>query len=313
MNPAKVLLSALLVVGLARLTVEAQERRRRRLPEGVETLRDIEYGKGGKTSLLLDLYRPADRGEDPLPAVVWIHGGGWRGGGKANGENAAYLAAHGYVAVSIDYRLSGVAPFPAAVEDCKCAVRWLRAHAREYGVDPDRIGVWGGSAGGHLALMVGLADAGAGLEGNGGWKDVSSRVAAVCNWFGPADMTVLTGKQSPLSDSPVTQFLGGAPEEIPELYALASPVTHASKDDPPTLLVHGDRDAMVPLSQSEAMLARLEEVGVERELLVVKNAAHGFKPSGGEPEPDHDGILDRCRAFFDEHLRGDAERVPREK
>ena len=161
-----------------------------RLTTRVEVVKDIEYGLGGDVPLLLDIYIPEKPIANPMPAVIFTHGGGWRGGDKYPSRVRA-LASHGFFGVSINYRLSGIAPFPAAVEDCKCAVRWLRAKAEKYGVDPDRIGVWGSSAGGHLAMMVGCADETAGLEGNGGWEGFSSRVRAVCSYFGPSDLTSL--------------------------------------------------------------------------------------------------------------------------
>ena len=135
----------------------------------IEVTKDIEYGRAGDIPLLLDIYIPETPIATPIPAIICIHGGGWRDGDK--GRYVKYvksLATHGFFVASINYRLSGVAPFPAAVEDSKCAVRWLRANAEKYNVDPERIGVWGNSAGGHLAMMVGLVDETAGLEGNGG-------------------------------------------------------------------------------------------------------------------------------------------------
>jgi len=270
-------------------------------PEALEVTveRDVEYGVAKDVSLRCDVYRPKETPEALMPAVIWIHGGGWRGGDKAKGANAMALAKRGFVALSVNYRLSGVAPFPAAVEDCKCAVRWLRASAEEYHVDPDRIGVWGGSAGGHLALMVGCADEKAGLEGKGGYARVSSRVQAVCSWYGPADLTVLTDGAS----EPVSLFLGGSPAEKPEASKAASPVTWASKDDPPVLMVHGEKDALVPIDQSERMLKALTEAGAEAELVRVKNAGHGWQASGGRRDPSPEAILERCLEFFEKCLK----------
>ncbi len=299
MRPARVLVLAL----LAAVPAFAQRDRGARLPDGVEVERDIEYGKGGGRPLLLDLYRQKDPPEGKLPCVIFIHGGGWRGGDKGKAP-VIQLVPRGYVGVSINYRLSGEATFPAAVEDCKCAVRWVRANAEEYGIDPDRLGVWGSSAGGPLSLMVGLADEEAGLEGDGGNEDVSSRVQAVCSWFGPADLTVGHDKfQGGAGQAPLA-FLGGTYEEKTEAYVQASPVTHASKDDPPVLMIHGDQDNTVPLDQSERMLAALEEAGVKSELIVVKGAGHGFKPAGrGEIEPSKEDIDAATCGFFDEHLK----------
>lgn len=266
-----------------------------RAPVEVVVEKDVEYGVASDVSLRLDIYRPKERSQDLMAAVVWIHGGGWRGGDKNNARNARAAAERGFFAVSLNYRLSGVAKFPAAVEDCKCAVRWLRASAEKYGVDPERIGVWGSSAGGHLALMVGLADEKAGLEGKGGYARVSSRVAAVCSWFGPAELEVIgTGG----GENAVGLFLGeGAAAEA---YAKASPVTHATPDDPPVLLIHGDKDTLVPLSQSERMLKALEAAAVPVELLVVRGAGHGWK--GAAISPSTEEILERSLGFFEETL-----------
>lgn len=200
-----------------------------------------------------------------MPAVIWIHGGGWRTGDKYPSP-VDMLARRGFFGVSINYRLSGVATFPAAAEDSKCAVRWLRANAKKYNVDPGRIGVWGGSAGGHLAMLVATADETSGLDGSGGWEGTSSRVQAGCSYFGPSDFTVF----------PVPYFLGGTYRTIPATYRLASPVTHVSKDDPPLLMVHGDMDQTVPLSQSELMLKAYQELGLEATLVKVIGAGHGF-------------------------------------
>ncbi len=305
MNPLKLAFTCGLVVVLTALTLHAQDRRRAaRLPAGVTAEFDVEYGDAGGEALMLDLYRPAGKAEGPLPAVVWIHGGGWRSGDKNNVANAIALTARGYVLASINYRLSGVAPFPAAVEDCKRAVRWLRSQAGRLGVDPGRIGVWGSSAGGHLSLMVGCADESAGLEGKGE-EGVSSRVRAVCSWFGPADFTSRAGRSGRAGDI-IRQFLGGGPEEIPDTYALASPLTHVTADDPPVLFVHGDRDTLVPLSHSEVMLAALKKAGVEATLVVVKNGGHGFRPEDDSIEPDYDRIREECVSFFDRHLKGAA-------
>lgn len=282
----------------------AQEKEGGRALDGVDVERDIEYGKGSDVSLKLDLFRPKEQSKEPLPAVIWIHGGGWRAGDKRNEENAILLAKAGYVAASINYRLSDVAPFPAAVEDCKCAVRWLRANAKKYGVDPEKIGVWGGSAGGHLALMVAVADDSAGLEGKGGNEKVSSRVAAACSWFGPAEFTVEWKNANVESASVLRLFLGGTRDEKPEAYKLASPVTHVSKDDPPILMIHGDKDKVVPFSQSEIMLAKLKEAGVEATLVTVKNGGHGFRPTGdGKIEPSLDEIRRTTVEFFDKRLK----------
>lgn len=285
---------ATLLLALLSIPAAAQ----RAVPEDVEVRRDVEYGVVGDVSLKLDVYRPKKRPEGLMPAIVWIHGGGWRQGDKNNAANAIAAARRGFFAVSVNYRLSGEAPFPAAIEDCKGAIRWVRATAKDWGVDPDRIGVWGSSAGGHLALLAGCADEAAGLEGKSGYAKVSSRVQAVCSWFGPSDFS----KAGAVSEDPVALFLGGTREEKPEAYAKASPVTYASKDDPPVLMVHGDRDTTVRLQQSEVMLKVLTEAGAKAELVTVRNAGHGWKPVGGVPEPSAEEVVERSLRFFEEAL-----------
>lgn len=285
---------ATLLLALLSIPAAAQ----RAVPEDVEVRRDVEYGVVGDVSLKLDVYRPKKRPEGLMPAIVWIHGGGWRQGDKNNAANAIAAARRGFFAVSVNYRLSGKAPFPAAIEDCKGAIRWVRATAKDWGVDPDRIGVWGSSAGGHLALLAGCADEAAGLEGKSGYAKVSSRVQAVCSWFGPADFS----KAGAVSEDPVALFLGGTREAKPEVYAKASPVTHASQDDPPVLMIHGDRDTTVRLQQSEAMLKALTDAGAKAELITVRHAGHGWKPAGGTPEPTADEIVERSLKFFEDTL-----------
>ena len=246
------------------------------IKDGYRILTDVVYGTGGETVLKLDVYIPDETVSCPTPAVVFIHGGGWRQGDKYP-SRVSLLVEAGFVAVSINYRLSDVAPFPAAVEDAKCAVRWLRAHAEKYNIDADRIGVWGGSAGGHLSLMVGLADGGLGLEGSGGWGEYSSRVQAACSYYGPTEMVRLAER-----DNAARAFLGGTPEELPEAYRLASPLQLVTIDDPPILMVHGDGDPVVPLEQSQLLLDAFRERGMDAQLIVVENAGHGFKPLDGK-------------------------------
>ncbi len=299
MRIARIVVLALLVAS----PLLAQRQRGRGLPEGVVGEYDVEYGKGGDSKLLLDCYHANEEMKGKkLPCVIFIHGGGWHAGDKSKAPVIA-LVPRGYVGISINYRLSAEAKFPAAVEDCKCAVRWVRANAEKYGIDPDRLGVWGTSAGGHLALMVGLADEKAGLEGKGGNEGVSSRVQAVCSWFGPADFTKGANEfEGGTGRSPIA-FLGGTLKEAPDAYKNASPVTWASADDPPVLMIHGDKDSTVPLTQSQWMLEALEKAGAKGELVVVKNAGHGFKPAAGEIDPSKEKIDSQTYDFFDEHLK----------
>ncbi len=245
----------------------------------------------------MDIYIPKQPIALPVPAVVWVHGGGWRNGSKEGGRGQ-WLADHGFIGVSIDYRLSGEAIFPAAVEDCKCAVRFLRANAGDYGIDPEQIGAWGSSAGGHLVLMLGLADEKAGLEGNGGWAGISSKIQAVCSYFGPTDLTTI--REGGDSIAP-RLFIGGTLEELPQAYARASPVTYISRDDPPLLLVHGSNDKTVPFAQSQKMYDLAKQAGLDIALIKVYGAGHGF--SGASISPSTAEIEQAVLDFFIQKLK----------
>ncbi len=257
--------------------------------------RDVVYATVDGVELTLDLFLPLTVGIHP--GIVFIHGGGWTGGDKASWEDEAMrFADRGYVGISINYRLAPAHPFPAAVEDCKAAVRWLRAHAAEFGVDPERIGAMGSSAGGHLVSMLGVTDGTEGLEGESGDLSLSSRVQAVVDYFGPSDLT----PAGMLADPAIVAFLGGTCAEEPVACASASPVTYVSADDPPFLIVHGTSDARVPFSQSVILRDALSAVGVEVELLALQGAGHGWKIA----DPAYETALSAAVAFFDLHLGG---------
>jgi acetyl esterase/lipase len=262
----------------------------------------VQYGLTGEIPLLLDIYHPEKPVATPTPAVVFIHGGGWSAGDKYPSQ-VSELAKAGFFCVSINYRLSGVAPFPAAVEDCKCAVRWLRANAARYNVDPDHIGAWGGSAGGHLTLMVATTGSSAGLEGNGGWPRQSSRVQAACSFFGPSDF-VTWAKTAPRMGEMENKFLGGTFARIPEVFARASPVTWVSADDPPLIIFHGDRDPVVPIQQSAIMHDAFTKAGLDSTFVTVKGAGHGFVMQPGVPSftPTNPEIIRQVTDFFRKHL-----------
>src|SRR6185437_13686151 len=202
-----------------------------KLPAGVKMIPNIEYAAPNGYSLLLDLYLP-EQVEGRLPVVVWIHGGGWEAGSR-NDQIAVPLAAHGYAVASIDYRLSQVAKFPAQIDDCKAAIRWLRAHARAYSLDPNHIGVWGASAGGHLVALLGTSGDVKELEGDEGNLDQSSRVQAVCDFCGPTDLLQFQAQaaKGPVHnprnwdapDSFSSRLIGGSIQENPEKAARANP------------------------------------------------------------------------------------------
>ena len=228
------------------------------LPDGVAEKTGIEYGKGGGRPLLLDLYVP-EKIDKPAPGLIFIHGGGWESGDRSDYKYyTVRYAKRGYVVATISYRFTQEAPFPAAVQDVKCAVRWMRANAAEYHVDPDRIAVLGGSAGGHLSMMIGYSSDVPELEGDGGHAGVSSRVQAVVNLYGPCSLDVPEARTIGVLE----RFIGKTYAEAPELYTLASPLHHVTKDDPPTLILHGTIDDLVPIGQSDTLAKKLAEVGV---------------------------------------------------
>lgn len=226
--------------------------------EGVAVRRDIVYGTGGDTELQLDLYTPEGLSE-PAPGLIFIHGGGWRSGKRQ--DYALYtsrFARHGYVVATVSYRLREAGYFPNSVEDVKAAVRWMRANAAEINVDPDRIAAIGGSAGGHLAMMLGYTSDVPELEGSGGNPGVSSAVQAVVNIYGPVDFSVYPERDHRL----VTTYLQGRYEERTEIYELASPITHVDPSDPPTLIIHGTLDTLVPVTQSDLLAEKFQELGM---------------------------------------------------
>jgi acetyl esterase/lipase len=231
--------------------------------------------------------------------IIWVHGGAWLGGSKEQCPALPYLN-RGFAVASINYRLSQHALFPAQIEDCKAAVRWLRVRARDYNLDPDRFAAWGASAGGHLVALLGTAgevkkfEAGENLE-------VSSRVQAVVDFFGPTDFTQMA-KYAPADgpfnhdapDSPEAKLIGGAVPENKDKAAVANPITYITKNDPPFLIMHGNKDNVVPYQQSELLRDALQKAGVSVTLTIVTNAGHGFRG------PDIDR---QVTAFLEQQLK----------
>jgi len=271
-------------------------------PEKLGTMeRDVNYGIADDTALKMDIYYPLSA-TGPVPAVLHVHGGGWTKGDKALTAGALQvpeLLKRGYLVASINYRLAPQHKFPAQIQDVKCAVRYLRVYAADYGIDPDRIGAFGGSAGGHLVSLLGVTDKSAGFDNSGGWYDQSSRVQAVVDQFGPSDLTIVfEGAMPPL----LTQVFGTT-DRHSDIVVRASPVAYISPDDPPFLIMHGDRDKLVPASQSQILYDRLKAAGVPATLVIVKNAGHGFLPAGGLPNPNPTQLIDMLADFFDQHLK----------
>lgn len=262
---------------------------------------DIEYRHIGDKSLTLDLYsQPEDR---PLPLVVWVHGGAWRMGDNKHPPAVPLLTDHGFVVASITYRLSQEALFPAQIQDCKAAVRWLRAHAQEYNLDPDKFGAWGASAGGHLVALLGLAVDVPTFE-DGEHLDQSSQVQAVCDWYGPTDFLQMDSHaldSSPFphdaADSPESQLVGGPIQENRDKVAEANPITYRTKGHPPFLIMHGDQDPLVPFHQSQLLDEALTAAEVAVTFTPVVGAGHGGE-GFGKPV-----VLQQVVDFFTYHLK----------
>jgi acetyl esterase/lipase len=277
------------------------------LPQGFVAQYDVQYVPEGDEAQALDIYYPERAAEKPLPLLVWIHGGGWSGGSKTQVPYLKQLQ-RGYVVASIEYRFSQKALFPAQIQDCQAAIRWLRAHADQYSIDRDRIGVGGASAGGHLAALVGTSGGKKAFPAIGGNEDQSDRVQAVCDIFGPANFwTVITQAQEDKNvenifkwndGDPYSRLIGGQLGEDKEKCAAVSPVHYVSSDDPPFLILHGDRDALVPYAQSVELQGRLEKAGVQVTLQRLPGAGHGG-PAFNLP-----AIAKLTEAFFDKHLQG---------
>ncbi|MBI1247200.1 alpha/beta hydrolase fold domain-containing protein [bacterium] len=262
----------LLILGFVLLNVcaskaTAQERAR--------VIKDVEFANVDGNSLKLDLYLPK---ETNPPLVVWIHGGGWQKGSKDRCPLQS-LTENGYAVASISYRLTDKGKFPDQIHDCKGAIRWLRAHADKYGYSTKKIAVAGASAGGHLAALVGTSGGVEALEGTvGGNLDQSSRVDCVIDYFGPTDF-LLRSRNQPNKvtevDSPVYKLLGGRADELVELAEQASPVYHVTKDDPPLLAVHGDKDKTVFVGQTKRLIEAYDKDHLECGILIVPGAGHG--------------------------------------
>ena len=268
-----------------------------RIPDNVTIERDVVYGDAGGRPLKLDLVLPKEKSDKPRPLIVFIHGGGWRNGDKAGGVGRVipFVATGNYVGASVGYRLSGEAIWPAQIHDCKAAIRWLKANADKYQIDPERIGVWGSSAGGHLVNMLGTSGDVKELEGDCGSPGQSSRVCCVVPFCGPANFLAPKRFEGGRSPSAVDLLLGGKIEEKQDVAKQASPITHVSKDDPPFLVVHGTADNTVPFEQAEMFSAALKKAGVDVTLVKILGGGHGI---GG------DEVLQRVKAFFEKHLRG---------
>ena len=244
----------------------------------VELYDGLEFAQVDGQSLLLDLYLPTPVNNPPL--VLGSHGGGWKSGSR-KGVKMPWLPSEGYAVASISYRLTDKAIFPAQIHDCKGALRWLRANAEKYGYNADKVVVSGSSAGGHLAALMGTSAEVDSLEGTtGGNLEQSSRGQAVIDFYGATDF-VLRSKTQPKraneESSVVYRLLGGGADKKTELAQLASAAWHVTPDDPPFLVVHGDKDNTVLLAQSERIVEVYEEAHLPIELIIIEGGGHGGK------------------------------------
>ncbi len=266
-------------------------------PEGTRVYRDLAYVPDSHERQTLDLYVPA--GGTKLPLIINIHGGAFRMGNKEMGVPFEYLS-NGYAIASINYRLSQHAIFPAQIEDCKAAVRWLRANSAKYGLDPTRFAAWGNSAGGHLAAMLGTTGGVAEFE-VGQNLAFSSRVQAVVDYYGPTDFLQMDahrppgGMQHDSPHSPESDLIGGPIQENKDRADKANPITYITSNAPPFLICHGDADPLVPHHQSELLEAALKQAGVSVTFYTVKGAGHGRFT---DPR-----VAEMTAAFLETHLK----------
>jgi acetyl esterase/lipase len=269
------------------------------LPAGTMQMRNIVFARPDGVPLHLDLYVP--RSDKPVPLIIWVHGGGWYGGDKEDPPQLPMLR-HGYAAATVEYRLSEKAVFPAQIYDVKSAVRYLRANAARFGLDPNRFGAWGESAGGHLVALLGTTSVHDELEGDEGVTGVSSKVQAVCDWFGPTDLIAMTRELGQTSEreaagSAQGALIGGSPLKLLDKAKAANPITYVTAGVPPFYIMHGDDDDTVPLSQSELLVAALRKVHTPVKFTIIKGGGH----SGGFYFTDEK--VNRVRKFFDQYLK----------
>lgn len=279
-----------------------------KLPAGIKMEKDISYIPDGDVAQRLDLYLPEKLSDKPLPLIVHIHGGGWRGGNKFPCPFTG-MVLKGYAVASVEYRFSQKALFPAQIQDCQAAIRWLRAHAKQYNLDKQRVGVVGASAGGHLSALVGTSGGKKAFAPIGGNEDYTDRVQAVCDIFGPADFTTVA--QQAAEDKNVknifqfntpsdlySALIGTRLDDKPKADAV-SPVHYVSKDNPPFLILHGTHDSLVPYAQSVQLKGALKAQGVPVWLQTLPGSGHGG-PAFSKP-----AILQLTLNFFDKYLKGE--------
>ena len=296
--------SLLLLLAFISATASAQSPR---LLPGIKLERDIPYIEGGDEAQKLDIYLPETPSAKPLPLIVHIHGGGWRGGSKFPCP-VTPMVLKGYAVASVEYRFSQKAIFPAQIQDCQAAIRWLRAHANHYNFDPEHLGAVGGSAGGHLSALVGTSGGKKAFAPIGGNEDQSDRVQAVCDIYGPADFSTVAQQAAEdknvknifafnTPSDPYSGLIGTNLNDKAKADAV-SPVHYVSKDSPPFLILHGTHDTLVPYAQSVQFQAALRAHGIPVWLQTLPGAGHGGPAFGKAP------VVQLMHRFFDKHLKG---------
>lgn len=280
-------------------------------PPGVRVIRDLAYVPGGDAAQVLDLYLPEQASAKPLPLFVWIHGGGWTGGSK-DGPYGLDLVGKGYAVASVEYRFSQKALFPAQIQDCQAAIRWLRANSKAYNLDPKHIAVGGASAGGHLVALLGTAGGKRAFAPVGGNEKQSDRVQAVLDLFGPTDFSTVMSQAAADPTRNVFNFNHGDPYSLLIGVPLGSdrakeeavsPMHYVSKDNPPFLILHGTADALVPFAQSVELADALRKVKVDAILQRLTGSGHGG------PAFDQPAVRKLVHNFLDKRLRGAAVQV----
>ena len=277
------------------------------LPEGIKMEKDIAYIEGGDEAQKLDLYLPEAPSDKPLPLIVHIHGGGWHAGSKFPCPVMS-MVFKGYAVASVEYRFSQKAVFPAQIQDCQAAIRWLRAHAKQYNFDNEHLGAVGGSAGGHLSALVGTSGGKKAFPPIGDHLDYSDRVQAVIDIFGPADFSTVVQQAAEdknvknifafnTPSDPYSSLIGTKLDDKPKADAV-SPVHYVSKDNPPFLILHGTHDTLVPYAQSVQLEAALKAQNTPVWLQTLPGAGHGG-PAFGKP-----AVIQLMQTFFDKHLKG---------
>ncbi len=276
---------------------------------GVDAFRDLSYVEGSADpAQTLDLYVPQNSAK-PLPLIIYIHGGAWNGGDKRSCPPMLFIN-DGYAAASLEYRFASKAKFPAQIQDCQAAIRWLRGNAKKYNLDPAHFGVWGESAGGHLSALIGTSGGSGAFTPIGGNLDQSDGVQAVCDLFGPADFMTVTKQGDTNAEKHLPKweewkggrgysfFLGAETGVDVEKSESVSPIHYVSKSTPPFLIYHGTYDQLVPFQQSEELAAKLKENGVEVMLQPFAHMEHSGAIYWTPP------ALKLVKAFFDKHLQG---------